>query len=59
MDEMLDRFKVVTVLDMYDAAGKTAPYTADKYGWSDLREAKVVPVRGGYVVKLPRAYPID
>lgn len=59
MDEMLDRFKVVTVLDMYDAAGKTAPYTADKYGWSDLREAKVVPVRGGYVIKLPRAYPVD
>ena len=59
MDEMLDRFRVVTVLDMYDAAGKTAPFTADKYGWSDLHEAKVVPVRGGYVVKLPRAYPVD
>lgn len=59
MDEMLDRFKVVTVLDMYDAAGKTAPYTADKYGWSDLHDAKVVPVRGGYVIKLPRAYPVD
>lgn len=59
MDEMLDRFKVVTVLDMYDAAGKTAPFTADNYGWKDLHDAKVVPVRGGYVIKLPRAYPVD
>lgn len=59
MDEMLDRFKVVTVLDMYDAAGVTAPYTADKYGWTDLHEAKIVPVRNGYVIKLPRAFPVD
>ena len=59
MDEMLDRFKVVTVLDMYDAAGVTAPYTADKYGWTDLHEAKIMPVRNGYVIKLPRAFPVD
>jgi hypothetical protein len=59
MDEMLDRFKVVTVLDMYDAAGVTAPYTADKYGWTDLHEAKVVPTRGGYIIKLPKAFPVD
>lgn len=59
MDEMLDRYKVVTVLDMYDAAGVTPPYTADKYGWTDLRDAKIYPVRGGYVIKLPKAFPID
>lgn len=59
MDEMLDRFRVVTVLDMYDAAGVTAPYTADKYGWTDLHDAKIVPVRDGYVIKLPRAFPVD
>ena len=59
MDEMLDRFKVVTVLDMYDAAGITAPYTADKYGWTDLRDAHIIPVRDGYIIKLPKAYTID
>lgn len=59
MDEMLDQFRVVTILDMYDAAGVTAPYTADKYGWKDLRDASVVPVRNGYVIKLPKAYQVD
>ena len=60
MDEMLERYPTVTVLDMYDAAGITAPYTADKYGWTDIRSAKVVPVRGGgYMIKLPKAFPID
>ena len=59
MDEMLDRYKVVTVLDMYDAAGVTPPYTADKYGWKDLHDAKIVPVRDGYVIKLPKAFPLE
>lgn len=59
MDEMLERYPTVSVLDMYDAAGITAPYTADKYGWTDIHTAKVVPVRGGYVIKLPKAFPID
>lgn len=60
MDEMLERYPTVTVLDMYDAAGITAPYTADKYGWTDIHTAKVVPVRGGgYMIKLPKAFPID
>jgi hypothetical protein len=59
MDEMLDRYKVVSVLDMYDAAGVTPPYTADKYGWTDLHDAKIVPVRNGYVIKLPKAFPLD
>lgn len=59
MDEMLDRYKVVSVLDMYDAAGITPPYTADKYGWTDLHSASIVPVRNGYVIKLPKAFPLD
>lgn len=59
MDETLDRYKFVTVADLYDAAGITAPYTASKYGWTDLRSAEVVRTRDGYVIKLPRAVPIE
>lgn len=59
MDETLDRYKFVTVADMYDAAGITAPYTAAKYGWTDLRSAEVIRTRDGYIIKLPRAMPIE
>ena len=61
-DEMLDavdRFGVVTVLDMYDMAGLTAPPTAGRYGWMGLRYIDVQRVRDGYILKLPKAMPID
>lgn len=59
LDDMIDRYKVATVADLYDAAGLTAPYTSNKYGWTNIRTAEVVRGRDGYVIKLPRAVPID
>ena len=59
MDAMIDRYGVVTIADMYDMADISAPYTSNKYGWTSLRNADVIRVREGYVIKLPRAMPID
>jgi hypothetical protein len=59
MEELIDRYHVVTVADMYDMADMTAPYTSNKYGWSNLRNAEIVRVRDGYIIKLPRAMVID
>ena len=61
-DNMLDaveRYGFVTVADMYDMADLTSPYTSNKYGWTNIRNADVVRVRDGYVLKLPKAMPID
>lgn len=63
MEEALERYKMVSVADLYDAVNITAPYTSNKYGWCDLEVfrsvARVVPVRDGYMLKLPKAMPID
>ena len=59
MDEILSVYKVVTLGDFYDLLGITAPFTANKYGWTNLRSASVVSARGGWVIKLPKALPID
>lgn len=59
MEELIDRYHVVTVADMYDMADMTAPYTSNKYGWSNLRNAEIIRVRDGYIIKLPRAMVID
>lgn len=59
MVEMIDRYGFVTVADMYDMADLTAPYTANKYGWTNIRSAEAVRVRDGYILKLPKAMPID
>lgn len=58
MDELLDQYQVVSVADLYDLAGMSSPYTANKYGWTNLRNAEVVRVRDGYILKLPKALPI-
>jgi hypothetical protein len=61
MNHVLGRYNYVTVADMYEIARLPAPpYTANKFGWTNLRDAQVVLGAGGkYLIKLPRAYPID
>lgn len=58
MDELMDAYGVVTVADLYDLVGITGNYTDYKYGWSNLRNAKVVRVREGYILELPKVLPI-
>lgn len=57
--EILDRYRVATVADLYDLAGSPGRYTDNKFGWTDLGRAEVVRIRDGYVIKLPRALAID
>ena len=59
MQDVIARYGVVTVADLYDMADRTAPYTSQKYGWMDVSTAETQRVRDGYILKLPRAYPID
>ena len=60
MDEVIDRYGLVTVADMYEMAGETnVPFTANKYGWTNIRTAEPIRVKDGYVLKLPKAMPID
>lgn len=57
--EIRERYGVVRVTDLYDMAGVTVDYTADKYGWMDLRNTRIGRVRDGYIIELPRPVPID
>lgn len=59
MDELIDTYGVVSVADLYDLVGISCNYTDNKYGWTNLRNAEPVRVRDGYMLKLPKALPID
>ena len=59
MDELIDTYGVVSVADMYDLVGISCNYTDNKYGWTNLRNAEPVRIRDGYMLKLPKALPID
>lgn len=55
MEELLERFDVVSVADLFDMAGISCNYTDNKYGWTNLRDAHVEHVSDGYIIRLPRA----
>ena len=59
MDELIETYGVVSVADLYDLVGVTCNYTDNKYGWTNIRNAEPIRVRKGYMLKLPKAIPIE
>lgn len=54
MENTISRFGVVSVLDMYDFIGVTTDHTSSKYGWTSVRNFKIVrDVREGYYILKP------
>ena len=58
MDELIETYGIVSVADLYDLVGETCDYTANKYGWTNIRNSEPVRVRDGYILKLPKPLPI-
>lgn len=60
MDDLIERYQIVSVADFYDLVGVTGSWTDNNFGWTDIRSAEVVRTRdGGYKIKMPRAIPLD
>ncbi len=59
MDDAIERYRQVSVADFYEFANLPSNHTDFKYGWTDLRSAKIIPTRDGYVIKLPKATVLD
>lgn len=59
MDDLIATYDIVSVADLYDLVGIQGRYTDNKYGWTNLRTAEVQRVRDGYLLRLPKALPID
>lgn len=57
--ELIDNFDQATVGDFYDLCGMSQDFTDEKYGWDDLRDAKIRRIRDGYLLDLPRPIPLD
>lgn len=60
MNDMLDRYGIVSVADFYQLANVSSEYTDNDYGWTSIGNPEIVRERdGGYVIKLRRPTPID
>lgn len=60
MDELIDQFGLATIADFYELANVDSPsYTANDYGWKNLKSAQILRCRDGYIIKMPKASPIN
>lgn len=59
MDELVQTYGLVSVADFYDLVGVSGNYTDNRYGWTDIRNASIVRTREGYMIKMPKALPLD
>lgn len=59
MGDLIETFNMVSVADYCELAGAKCEWTDNKYGWFDIRSAHVIRTRDGYMIKLPKAVPLD
>lgn len=59
MSDIIFDYGFATVADLYDLNNIDCPYTASKYGWTNLRNCEVLNTDKGYVINLPKPFPID
>ena len=60
MQDLIDEYGFASIGDLYDLSGETGKWTDEKYGWADLRGAKVSMKRGGgYSITFPRPEQLD
>lgn len=57
--DIISTYGTTSVADLYECVGFTPEHTDYKYGWTNLSAASVVRTREGYLIKLPKAKPLD
>ena len=61
MEMAIEAYGNVSVRDLYDLAGVTCQqgYTANNYGWTNLRGARVMRISDGFILQLPQTIQIS
>lgn len=57
--DLVSKYEMATVADLYELVGIPINYTDDKWGWMELPGAGVSRVRQGYLLNLPRPEPLN
>lgn len=62
LDSLVDltlQYGIATVADFYQLSGVEDSYIDQNFGWQDLGRARVVGVRGGYILDLPKPFRVE
>lgn len=57
--DLLQRYQTVSLADLYGLVGVTPSWVDDKWGWTNLDDARISRVSGGYLLDLPKTEPIS
>lgn len=59
LDNLIRDYGRASISDLYSASGITPDFTDEKDGWVDLKRATIRRVPDGYILDMPKAYPLD
>ena len=59
MLDTVDEYGFVTLADLYGLSNIAASVTDSKYGWTNIKNCEVVNTEHGYIINLPKPFPID
>ena len=58
--ELVSQYDMASVADLYDMVGFPINHTDNKYGWTNLSDADISPMRGGgWLIDLPKPHLLD
>lgn len=59
MTDLVREYDWASVSDLKALVGITGSYVDDKYGWNDLRDARIHRVREGWLLEMPRTIALN
>lgn len=59
MSELIATYHSASVADFYELVGISSNYTDNNFGWTNIGSATVIHVHEGYMIKLPKAIPLN
>ncbi|HAQ03026.1 TPA: hypothetical protein DCQ22_04000 [Candidatus Nomurabacteria bacterium] len=57
--DLIDQYGVATLSDFFELVDVDSDFSDNKYGWTNLSQARVNHVREGYVIAFPKARPVE
>lgn len=58
LTDIIYDYGAVSIVDLYDSVGKTAPYTAENFGWKSMNGCEPKLCQGGWRLSMTKPVPI-
>lgn len=55
---IIKQYQIASVADLYDLANVPSSYTDNKYGWTNVDDARIIRTSDGWILKMPRIMPV-